>query len=64
MSVIWQTFYDPDHPQRLATEPSTDSGLETLEDVEALMGEPIKRDERGRYLLYPDGLAFTTYRCA
>lgn len=60
--MIWQTFCDP--ATCLATEPSTDSGLETLEDVESLMGEPIKRDERGRYLLYPDGLAFTTYRCA
>lgn len=60
--MIWQTFCDP--ATNLATEPSTDSGLETLEDVEALMGEPIKRDSRGRYLLYPDGLAFTTYRCA
>ena len=62
MITIWQTFCDP--ATRLATEPSTDSGLETLEQVEELMGEPIKRDERGRYLWYPDGLAFTTYRCA
>lgn len=60
--MIWQTFCDP--ATRLATEPSTDSGLETLEQVEELMGEPTSRDDRARYLWYPDGLAFTTYRCA
>lgn len=64
MSTIWQTFYDPDHPQRLAREPSTDSGLDSLEDVEAVMGEPIRRDDRERYLLYSDGVCFSIYRCA
>lgn len=64
MTTIYQTFYDPEHPRKLATEPSTDSGLDSLETVEAVMGEPLKRDERGRYLLYPDGLCFSTVRFA
>lgn len=62
--MIYQTFYDPEHPRKLATEPSVDCGLETLKDVEAVMGEPIERDARGRYLLYPDGVCFSTIRFA
>ena len=62
--TIYQTFYDPEHLRKLATGESTDCGLDTLDEVEAMMGAPLKRDERGRYLLYPDGVCFSTVRFA
>lgn len=58
--TIYQTFYDP--RTMLPTEPSTDCGLDGLEEVEEVMGEPLKRDAKGRYLIYPDGICFSTIR--
>lgn len=63
-TTIYQTFYDPDHPRKLPTEPSTDCGLESLEAVEEMMGEPIRRDGRGRYVLYDGGICFSTIQFA
>lgn len=61
--TIYQTFYDPAAERKLATEPSTDSGIDSFADVEAVMGEPIERDPFGRYVLYADGLCFSTFAC-
>jgi len=60
--TIFITPYDPTHPQRLCTGPSTDSGFSSLEEVRQLMGEPLHAG-RG-YLLYPGGTCFSTMRLA
>lgn len=64
MTTIYQTFYDPQHPAKLPTGPSEDCGLETLAEVEEMMGEPEQRDPGGRYLIYPNGLCFSTIKFA
>lgn len=60
--MIYLTPYDPTHPQRLCTGPSTDSGFSSLEEVRQLMGEPLHAG-RG-YLLYPGGTCFSNMRLA
>lgn len=60
--TIFLTPYNPDHPQRLCTGPSVDSGFTNLDEVRDMMGEPLHVG-RG-YLLYPGGTCFSTMRLA
>lgn len=62
--TIYQTFFDPEDPRKMPIDSSADCGLETLQGVEDMMGEPLSRDKNGRYLVYPDGLCFSTIRFA
>lgn len=55
--MIYLTPYNPDHPQRLCTGPSVDSGFTNLDEVRDMMGEPMHVG-RG-YLLYPGGTCFS-----
>lgn len=58
--MIYLTPYNPDHPQRLCTGPSEDSGFSTLDEVRQMLGEPLHADPR--YLLYPGGVCFSVMR--
>ena len=51
--MIYQTLFDPDTKQ--CTGPSVPVGSVTLDDLQALYGEPIRRSRR--WLIYP-GLCF------
>jgi hypothetical protein len=57
--TIYITFTDPDTKE--ATAPSHESGFETLEDVEVVMGEPLHKAKRTR--TYSD-MFFSDYKVA
>lgn len=58
--TVFVTQYDAADPNRRCLSDSVDSGFGSLDDVVAAMGEPWKA-RPGVYLLYPGGVAFSTF---